>query len=270
MYSLSTVWVSPHQARVPTVEEVVRELTALVPSRPKWPYTLVWLNKDTHHVTLPREGHLGILPKGGTNSASCGRISQLEVFQLLISGLQVIYPVGLNGCEVPLKNPLPKSLANGTSLTGGKSIYLEVDIPQSIVEEPDWKVLPPGGYPFNLMASPVKATPLKLERETSMTMEVRNLLSWAMLDTSGDVSGSLTPKRPNPMVILAPPPHKLRDLSGMVNTSFQVSAPDDAEMAEASLGNSPLPPLPQPRHQGPVAAPLPQMQVISNRRSTRP
>ena len=78
-YSLSAVWVSPYQARVSTVEEVVRELTALASSGPDWPYTLVWLNKDTCYVPLPKEGHLGILPVGGTNRTACRRISQLKV-----------------------------------------------------------------------------------------------------------------------------------------------------------------------------------------------
>ena len=68
-----------------------------------------------------------------------------------------------------------------------------------------------------------------------MTMELRSLLSQVMLDMSGHMSGKSTPKRPNPVVILTPPPHKLRDLSGPVDTSSQVSTPDDTEMAEASL-----------------------------------
>ena len=83
MYGLSTIWVNPYQAWVSTVEEAIRELTALVSSEPDWSYALVWLNEDTHHVPLPREGHLGILPKGGTNRTACRRISQLEVCQLL-------------------------------------------------------------------------------------------------------------------------------------------------------------------------------------------
>ena len=41
------------------------------------------------------------------------------------------------------------------------------------------------------------------------------------------------------MVILTPPPHKLRDLSRPVDTSFQVSTPDDAKMVEASLEEIP-------------------------------
>ena len=49
----------------------------------------------------------------------------------------------------------------------------------------------------------------------------------------------LDPKRPNPVVILTPPPHKLRDLSRLVDTLSQVSTPDDVEMAEASLEQVP-------------------------------
>ena len=163
-YGLSTIWVNPCQARVPSLEEAVKELTAWISSGPNWPYALVWLNEDTHHVPLPKEGHLGILPEGGTDSTTCRRISQLEVCQLLVSGLQVAYPVGLNGCEDPIITSPPKSLANGISLTGGGSIYLEVDIPQPTVEESDQKVLPLGRCSPILMASPLKTTPLKLER----------------------------------------------------------------------------------------------------------
>ena len=68
------------------MEEVVRELTAWVSSGPNWPYILVQLHEDTCHVPLPKEGHLGILPQRGAEMTACGRISQLEVCQLLISG----------------------------------------------------------------------------------------------------------------------------------------------------------------------------------------
>ena len=131
MYGLSTVWVNPYQARLPTVEEAVRQLTTLVSSGPNWPYALVQLNRDTCHAPLPREGHISILPEGGTNSSACRWVSQLEVHQLLTSGLQVIYLIGLNGHEDLLITTLPESLANSTNLTGGKPIYLKVDILQS-------------------------------------------------------------------------------------------------------------------------------------------
>ena len=243
-YGLSTVWLNPYQATVSTVEEAIRELTALASSGPNWPYTFVQLNKDTHHVPLPKKGHLGILPEGGTNRTACRRISQLEAHQLLWLDSQVVYWVGLNGHEIPLITTLPGSLANGTSLTGGKSVYLKVDILQSNVGESYQKASPTGECPSILMVSPIKATLLKLEREVSMTMEVRELLSWAILDMSGHASGNSTPKRPNPMVVLTPPPHKLRDPSGPVDTSSQVSGLDNAEMAEmveASLEEIPSP-----------------------------
>ena len=184
-YGLLTIWINPCQARVHSMEEAVGKVTVWVSSGPDWPYMLVHLHEGTCHVPLPKEGHLGILPQWGAEMTACRRISQLEVCQLLISGLQVAYPIGFNGCEEPIITSLPESLANGISLTGGKSIYLEIDIPQSLAEELDWKALPIAELSTIVIASPHKTTPQKLEEEVSMTMEVRNLLSQVMLDTSG-------------------------------------------------------------------------------------
>ena len=153
-YGLLTIWVSPYQARVCSMEEVVRELTAWVSSGPDWPYDLVQLNKDTHHVPLPMEGPLGILTQGEADMTTCRRISQLEVCQLLTSCLQVPCPVGLNGC----KDPIIISLANGISLTGGKSMYLEIDIPQPMAKEPDQKALPLGRHSTIIISRPFKTT----------------------------------------------------------------------------------------------------------------
>ena len=72
-----------------------------------------------------------------------------------------------------------------------------------------------------------------------MTMEVRSLLSQVMLDTSGHGSGNSTLRRPNPVVILTSPPHKPKELPQPVDTSSQVSAVDDVEMAKASLEGVP-------------------------------
>ena len=82
VYGLSMIWVTPYQARVSTVEEAVKQLTALVSSGPNWTYALVQLHRDTCHAPLPREGHLKILPEGGPSSAACRRVSQLEVTSL--------------------------------------------------------------------------------------------------------------------------------------------------------------------------------------------
>ena len=70
-------------------------------------------------------------------------------------------------------------------------------------------------------------------------MEVRSLLSLVMLDSSGHGSGNLTPKRPNPVVTLTHPPHKLKELPRLVDTSSQVITLDDAKMAKASLEEVP-------------------------------
>ena len=53
------------------------------------------------------------------------------------------------------------------------------------------------------------------------------------------------------MVVLTPLPHKLEDPSGPVDTSSQVSAPHDAEMAEASLEEIPTSPSPTAETPGP-------------------
>ena len=124
VYGLSMIWVNPYQARVSTVEEVVKQLTALVSTRPDWTYTLLQLNGDAHHMSLPRERYLSTLVEGGTSSAACRSLSQLEVCQHLSLSSQVVYLVGLNGCEVPLIAYLPESLAKGANLLGGKPIYL--------------------------------------------------------------------------------------------------------------------------------------------------
>ena len=194
-YGLSTVWADLFQARVFTVKEVVQQLTALVSSGHNWPYVLVQLNEDTHHVPLPKEGHQGIMTEGGTNSATCGQVSQLEVHQLLSSGPQVVYLMGLNGCEAPVIALLPKSLARDTTLLGGKPTYQKVSIPQPTPVGHEPKVLPHSSHSSPIqMPSPIKAPTPKVEREISMTMEVRELLSQAVLDTSGHSSGYSAPQ----------------------------------------------------------------------------
>ena len=53
------------------MEEVVGKLTTWVSSGPNLPYTLVWLHEGTHHVQLPKEGHLGILSQKRVETTPC-------------------------------------------------------------------------------------------------------------------------------------------------------------------------------------------------------
>ena len=136
------------------------------------------MNGDTCHAPLPREGHLSILVKGGSNIATCRRVSQLQVCQLLSLGSQVVYPVGLNGCEVPVVASQPEPLAKGINLLRGKPIYLKVNILQSIAEGQELKALPLSSHsPSILVTSPVRPPPPKAEGEVTMTTKVRELLS---------------------------------------------------------------------------------------------
>ena len=234
-YGLSTIWVNPFQARVCFIEEAVRELTTWVSSGPHWPFALVQLNEDTCHVPLPKEGHLGILPQGGADMAACRRISQLEVHQLLTSGLQVAYPVGLNGHKDPIITSLPKSMANGISLTGASLCNW-----RSTSHNPWQKSWTRRHHPWQMLSYhyiqlPQDHSPKARKRgqhdhggkESSVTGDIRHACSWVR---------ELSPKRPNPVVILTPPPYKPKELPKPVDTSSQVSTQDGIKMAEASLG----------------------------------
>ena len=195
----------PYQARVSTMEEAVKQLAPLSPTRPNWLYALVWLNMDACHVPLPKEGHLSILMEGGTSSAACRWISQLDVCQLLSLSSQVIYPVGLNGCEILVIMSLSKSLAKGTTMLGGKPIYLSVDIPQSATKGQESKALSPGGHSIPILTTtPIRVPLPKAEGQVSMTTEVRELLSQALSDTSGQTLGGSTPKRVELMALVMP------------------------------------------------------------------
>ena len=103
-------------------------------------------------------------------------------------------------------------MAKGVNLLGGNPIYLKVDIPQPTIEEPEFKALPLKSHPPSiLIISPVRPPLPKVEGEVSMTMEVRELLSWVALDKSKHASGSSTPKRQEPMVLDTPLPTKPED-----------------------------------------------------------
>ena len=124
VYGLTMVWVYLYLARVSTLGAAAKQLAQLASTGPSWSYALVWLNGDSCHVPLPKEGHLSVLSEEGTSHVPCRRIQQLEVCQLLSSGSQVIYLEGLNGCWVLVIMTLPESLSQGVTLLGGESTFL--------------------------------------------------------------------------------------------------------------------------------------------------
>ena len=83
-----------------------------------------------------------------------------------------------------------------------------------------------------------------------MTMEVREILSWVALDTSGQVLGGSTPKRLESMVLVMPLPPKLEDFPKLLDTSSQAGALDEGKL------DNPTPeevPPPTPHNQNPRA-----------------
>ena len=64
VYRLTMVWVHPYQARVSTIDNMAKQFTQLASTGPNWPYALVWLHRDAHHVPLPTEGHLNVVMEG--------------------------------------------------------------------------------------------------------------------------------------------------------------------------------------------------------------
>ena len=120
-----------------------------------------------------------------------GRSAKLEVCQLLVASSQVVYPIGLDGHEEPIITSLPELLASSVSLTAGKPIYLGIDITLPPVEELDQRILPLGEVSTTVVASPHKSLP---KSEGSMTTEVSNLLSQAMLEVSSCGSKHSSPR----------------------------------------------------------------------------
>ena len=167
-YSTSLVWVHPNQVRATTIEEAVDSLTAYTSSRVDWPYALAQLCEDPHHAPLPKNKHLGILPQGKAWETFCGQISQLKVHQLLATGPQVIYLIGLNGKDEPIITTLPDPLGSSISLITSKHTYLEIDTPLPPMEEPDRKMLPLEDIPTVLVTSPLQ---FPLKPKGSITIE---------------------------------------------------------------------------------------------------
>ena len=253
VYRLTMVWVHPYKARVSTIDDAVKQLIQLASTGPDWPYALVQFNGDACHVVLPTEGHLSVMMEGNTSNVLYGKIHQLDVHQLLGSGSQVVYPEGLNGCQVPVVMTLPESLSNGVTMLKDESIFLQVDLSQSATKEQESKTLSLGsGLSPTLATSPTRALPPKMEGQISMAMEVSKLLFQAVLDTSGLASRNFTPKRPGSLVLATLQPLKLEDSAKPGDTSSQVNIPYDAVKDDPTLEEihaSPSPPVKTP---GPV------------------
>ena len=71
-YGLALVWISPYQTRASMMEEAIGTLSTCIPDGPDWWYVLAWLYKGSNHTPLPKDKHLGILPKGKVEESPHG------------------------------------------------------------------------------------------------------------------------------------------------------------------------------------------------------
>ena len=71
-YRVSLVWVSPHQARAPTMEEAVEKLATCPSNGSDWPYILAQLYEGSDHAPLPKGKYLGVLSQGEVEETSSG------------------------------------------------------------------------------------------------------------------------------------------------------------------------------------------------------
>ena len=215
------------------MEEEIGTLSACISSGPDWPYVLAWLYKGSNHTPLPKDKHLGILPKGKVEESSYGQISQLKVCQLLSTGPRVIYPVGLNGLNQLVTINLPEPLHNGSSITTDEHPLLRIDIPLPPSEDLGCTSLPLGGA----HAIPTATTPrTPWKPRISLTAEVDDLLKQGIKDNyncESEHSAMGKEAATDADVSLS---HRVEVPALPIDTSSQASV----EEGEASLESNPM------------------------------
>ena len=237
-YGMALVWISPHQAQASMMAEALEILSTCTSSGPDWLYVLTQLYEGTNNVPLPRDKHLGVLPQAKAESP-CGWISQLEVCQLLSAGLQVVYPVGLNGGDQSVTIDLPGPLHSGSSVTTDEHPYMKIDIPSPTPVEQDG-VNPSLGRGHTTQAITMPKTSWK-PRVTLMA-ELGELLTQAMTeDYDCEPEHSAMVKELANEADISPP-LKMEVPALPLDTSSQASVPE----TEASIESNPI-------HDSPIA-----------------
>ena len=187
-FGLAMVWAHLYQAHLPSLDEAATKLTLLIRLGNKWAYTFVLLSEDTPHVPLSKEGHLSAMIDGTPSRNPCEHLCQLEVCKLLQYGYQVVYSEGLNGGLGPVQTLLSGPLLWGRDACGSSTCepsFLLVDLFWVTLEDHMPEALAP--HRTSTLSSPphlaMEHLP-KTDSHISMTADVQDLLSHAILDTS--------------------------------------------------------------------------------------
>ena len=199
----------------------MRKLTLITPSGENCIYAFVQFNDDTQYALLPKEGHLSAMIDGVPSRNACRCLCHLEVHQLLQWKDWVVYPEGLNRDLEPVTIPLPVLVACG--ITTSVDLTQEPTFIQVITRNHVGGASAPGRTPMSVSPSHLHLEGhAKVDSHTSMTAEVRKLLSHAALDTSSQGSGVSTPTRLVSMASRAPSSQG-EDSSKPIATSSQAS-----------------------------------------------
>ena len=226
-FGLGVVWAHPHQAWLSSLDEVVKKLTLLIDLGENWAYAFVQLTEDAQHVPLSNEGHLSTMVNGAPCRSMCRHLYQLEVHKLLQYGDQVVYPEGLNGGLELVQTLLSGPLLWGMEVFGdsaSETSFLLVDLSWVTLGD----CMPEASAPHrtSTMYSPfhlAREHPPKTDSHISMTAEVQELLSCAMLDTSSQALGDLTPQRATSVALGVSPSTRTEASSKLVAPSPQTS-----------------------------------------------
>ena len=207
-FGLATVWPHPHQAHLSSLDEAVRKLTLLIDIGNNWVYGFVQLNKDALHVPLSNQAHISAMIDGVLSRSACWHLCQLEVHKLLQCRDQVVYPKGLNRGLEPVLLSLPKLPIWDMATLGEpvcKPSLLQVDLFWVLLGD-QTPIIPDPCRASTSPSSPhsVIECPCEITKCTSMATELQELLSWAVLDTTGPVSRDTTLRRPTSAALGAP------------------------------------------------------------------
>ena len=254
-YGLALVWISPQQAQASTMEEALGILSTCTSNGLDWPYVFIQSYEGTNHMLLPKDKHLGILSWGNVESP-CGWISQLEVCQLLSTGLRVIYLVGLNGDDQPATIDLPGPLHSSSSVTNDDPPYLKIDIPSPTPVEQTHTDPPLGGVHTTPAVTMLK-TPWK--PRVSLREEVDSLLDQGMTeDYDHEPEHSVTAKEPSTSYSSTSLQGSVMEREGSVDSNPIHNSP--TAVAYSSHSDSPMMDLPELQADGNM--PVNQMLLI--------
>ena len=81
VFSLTTIWVHPHQTCLPTLVGVAWKVMLLANEGTNLPHAYAWMNDTMAHIPLSSEGHIGIMTGGLPRMNACGHLNQLQVWR---------------------------------------------------------------------------------------------------------------------------------------------------------------------------------------------